>query len=155
MNSTGTQAEACIRRREARKVPILNQDFQPQKHISEEGYGQSWESDDWYSSLTDDSSTSATGWSCTRHTAWMASVPLNLANHPTHVVLDLGCTRSVGSRAAIKRFQKHALYYGITREFCRCNKSFVFANSETETCWESCVIHFPTNASVFYQSRRS
>ena len=32
MNSTGTKAEARIRRREARKVPILNQDVQPQKH---------------------------------------------------------------------------------------------------------------------------
>ena len=29
-------------------------------------------------------------------------------------------------------------------EFCPCNKSFVFANSETETCQESCIIHFPT-----------
>ena len=74
----------------------------------------------------------------------MASAPLNLANHPTHVVLDLGCTRSIGSRAAIKRFEKHAWYYGMTTEFCRCNKSFVFANSETETCWASCIIHLPT-----------
>ena len=32
----------------------------------------------------------------------------------------------------------------ITTEFCRCNKSFVFANSETETCFESYIIHFPT-----------
>ena len=74
----------------------------------------------------------------------MASVPLDLANHPTHVVLDLGCTRSIGSRAAIKRFQKHALYYGITTEVCRCKNPVVFANSETETCWESCIVHFPT-----------
>ena len=74
----------------------------------------------------------------------MASVPSNLANHPTHFVLDLGCTRSIGSRAAIDRFQKHALYYGITTEFCRCNRSFVFANSVTETCWESFIIEFPT-----------
>ena len=74
----------------------------------------------------------------------MASVPWDRANHPTHVVLDLGCTRSIGSRAAIKRFQKHALYYGITTELCRCDKSFVFANAETETCWENCIIHFPT-----------
>ena len=36
----------------------------------------------------------------------MPSVPMNLANHPTHVVLDLGCTRSIGSRTAIKRFQE-------------------------------------------------
>ena len=74
----------------------------------------------------------------------MASVPLDLANHPTHVVLDLGCTRSIGSRAAVRRFRKHALYYGITTEFCRCNKSFVLANSETETCLESNMVHFPT-----------
>ena len=75
---------------------------------------------------------------------WMASVPSHLANHPTHVVLDLSCARSIGSRAAIERFQKHALYYGITTEFCRCNKYFVFVNSGTETCWESFIIKFPT-----------
>ena len=78
------------------------------------------------------------------HAAWMVATPLNLANHPTHVVLDIGCTRSIGSRTAIERFKKHARYYGITTELCRCNKSFVFANSETETCKESCIIHFPT-----------
>ena len=75
---------------------------------SEEGYGYAWESDDWFCSLPDDSSCSTT--------AWMASVPLNLASHPTHVVPDLSCTRSVGSRAAIKRFRKHVLYYGITTD---------------------------------------
>ena len=80
---------------------------------SEEGYGHTWESDDWYSGLTDDSSTSATGWHGTGHCAWMASVPLNPANHSTHVVLDLGCTRSIESRAADRRFQKHALHDGI------------------------------------------
>ena len=86
------------------------------------------------------------------HSAWMVATPLNLANHPTHVVLDLGCTRSIGSRSAIERFKKHAWYYGITTEFCRCNKSFVFANSETETCMESCM-HCPlsNNTTMFYQ----
>ena len=92
---------------------------------SEEGY--SHQSDEWYSSLTDDSSCSdlrgTTAWYGTGHPAWMASVPLNLANHPTHVVLDLGCTRSIGSRTAIKRFQKYALYLGITTEFGPCNES--------------------------------
>ena len=89
--------------------------------------------------------TSSAGWSCTKaHTAWMAAAPLNLANHPTHVVLDLGCTRSIGSRAAIETFKKHAWYYGIMMKFCRCNKSFVFPYSETETCMESCIIQFPT-----------
>ena len=77
---------------------------------SEEGYSHVWESDDWYSSLTDDSCCSTTAWYGTGHTAWMASVPLNLAHHPTHVVLDLGCTRSIGSRATIRRFQQYASY---------------------------------------------
>ena len=36
--------------------------------------------------------------------------PLNLHHHPMHVVLDLGFTRSIGSRMAISRFQKKALY---------------------------------------------
>ena len=74
----------------------------------------------------------------------MASVPLDLAHHPTHVVLNLGCTRSVGSRKAIRRFQKHALYFGSTTDIFPCNMSFVFAKSETETGRESCIIHLPT-----------
>ena len=105
---------------------------------NEEIYGHGWESDDW----TDDSRTPDAGWFCTEaHTASMVATPLNLANHPTHVVLYLGCTRSIGPRAAIEIFEKHAWYYGITTEICRCNKSFVF---ETETCMESCIINFPT-----------
>ena len=75
------------------------------------------ESHDWSSShWTDHSRTPDAGWFCTKaHTAWMVATPLNLANHPTHV-----------------------------SEFCLSNKSFVFANSEKETCTESCIIHFPT-----------
>ena len=34
--------------------------------------------------------------------------PLNFANHATHVVLDLGCTKSIGSRSPIEIFKKHA-----------------------------------------------
>ena len=74
----------------------------------------------------------------------MALVLLDLAHHPTHVVLNLGCTRSIGSGKAIRRFQKYALYYGITTELCPCNESLVFANTEKETCRESCICHFPT-----------
>ena len=43
-----------------------------------------------------------------------------------------------------KGSKKRTLYHGITTEFCRCNTSFVFANSETESCWENCIIHLPT-----------
>ena len=72
--------------------------------------------------------------------ARLGNQTLLVASHWT----DLGCTRSIGSRAAIEILKKHAWYYGTTTEFCRCNKSLVFANSETETCMESCSILFPT-----------
>ena len=48
------------------------------------------------------------GGSAKAHTAWKVATPLNLVNHPAHVVLDLGCTRSIGSRSAVERFKKHA-----------------------------------------------
>ena len=32
----------------------------------------------------------------------------------------------------------------LRQNFCTCNKSFVFANSATGTCLESCIIYFPT-----------
>ena len=90
-----------------------------------------WISGDWYCNCSTDywSTLPMAGFS-----AWMVTIPLNLSSHPTHVVLDLGCTRSIGSRAAIRRFEKYALYSFITAEFCPCNKSFVFAMSEMETC---------------------
>ena len=99
---------------------ILDLDFSASETPSEEGCSHAWELDDRSSShWPDDSSTSAASSSCTR------AVPLNLANHPTHVVLDRGCKRSIGSRAATKRFQKHAWYYGIKTEFCLHKKSCV------------------------------
>ena len=124
---------------------VLNPDFQPLKHPMIKIW-HAWESDDWSSSQwLDDSWTSAAGSSCTKgHTAWTVAPSLKLANYPTHVVLDLGCTRSIGSRAAIERYKKHSWYYRITTELCRCNKSIVFANSVTETCVGSGIIHFPT-----------
>ena len=72
-------------------------------------------------------------------------VPLILFHHPTHVVLDLGFTRSIGSRMAIRRFQKKSVVYmGLRLKIYPCNKSFELANTETETCREICNIHFPT-----------
>ena len=106
-NTTRTKEEAKIRKEKARKVPILNHGLSASETPSEEGYCHFLESDNWYSCLTDDSSSSAikgtTAWYGARHTACMSSILLDLANHPTHVVLDLGCTRSVGSRAAIRK----------------------------------------------------
>ena len=136
-----TRTEAEARNEKGKEGAYPQCGFSASEAHSEERYNQSLGLDDWYSNFTDDScSTLPTA----GNTASMASVSWNLANHPTHVVLKLGCTRSIGSRAAIKRFQKHALYYGLTTEFCPCTKSFVFANSETDTRLESCIILFPT-----------
>ena len=92
------------KRKKARKELILNLDFSASGTPNEEGYGHSWESDDWSSGhWPDESWTSAAGWICTKaYAAWMVTTPLNLANHPTHVVLVFGCTRSIESRAAIE-----------------------------------------------------
>ena len=128
--------------------------FSDSEAPSEERNSQSWKSDDWY----DDSSNSSVvrgtpAWYGTGHTAWMSSVPLNFANHPTHVVLDFGCTRSmIGLRSAIRRFQKHAWHHGITTECCPCDKSFVFAISETWSMFGKLYFSFSDNTTMFYQS---
>ena len=113
------------KRKEARKKLILNRDFQPLKHVKKKVTDAS-EYDDWSSSQWPDVSwTQAAGWKSARaDAAWVAATPLNLANYPTHVVLDFRCTRSIGSRLAIERFKKHPRYHGITTKFCTCNKNF-------------------------------
>ena len=130
-----TKAEEKIKKEKAKKEPILNLDSQPQKHQMKRKMARPGNQtiDLPVIGLTVPGLQMLGGWAQKAHAAWMVATPLNLAHHPTHVVLDLGYTRSIGSRAAIERFKKHAWYYGITTEFCRCNNSFVFDNSETET----------------------
>ena len=109
------KAEERITKEEAKKAPFLNPDCRPQKDPMKKdtaapGNWTIWSSNHW----TDESWTPDAGWFFTKaYTAWMVASPLNLANHPTHVFLDLGCTRSIGSTSAIERFKKHACYYGI------------------------------------------
>ena len=125
--------------------------FSASETPNEEGYGQAWASDDRSAShWTDDSWTPDAGWFCTKaHTAWMVATPMNLANHPTHVVLDLGCTRSIGSRTAIERFFQNAWYCGTTMEFCLCSKSSNVATSTFQqhhlrpVSWPSCFFFLP------------
>ena len=45
----------------------------------------------------------------------------------------LGCTRSIGSRSAIERFQKHSWYFGVTTEFCRCLESYIIYSLSNNT----------------------
>ena len=136
-----TTAKSRIKKDKAKKEPIHGQDCQLLRTPLKRVKSHPWESDDWYSSFTDDSSTSTTARCNSRHFAWTSSISLDLAHHPTHVVLDLGCIRSIGSKKSIRRLKKCALYHGIKKEFCPYNKSFVFANSQKETSLESCIIN--------------
>ena len=127
------KAEARTEKERAKKVLILNLAFQPRKHpLKKEIASPRNQTIGIPASLTD-LVLLRNGTAREILHGWMASVSLSLANHPTHVVLDLGCTLSIGSRANIRRFQKHVLHCAITTKFCPCTKSFVFANFETET----------------------
>lgn len=69
---------------------------------------------------------------------------IKLSMNPTFVILDLGCTRAMGSHKAIRALLDALRPYGVTEEWRRCNAKMYFANSDyTELKW--CVdIIFPT-----------
>ena len=55
---------------------------------------------------------------------------LNLSQHPTHVIMDLGSTRAMGSRPAITKFIAEWRRLGHQAEFLQSNATFNFANSK-------------------------
>ena len=80
-----------------------------------------------------------------KSTALNADQPIeiiNITEDPTYVILDLGCTRSMGSRKAVLAFEEAAWEYGITCVWKRCWTKMSFANSTSE--WlEWCIeVHF-------------
>ena len=42
---------------------------------------------------------------------------IDLAQHPTYVILDLGCTKSMGSRSAVNKFMRVAHVHGLDYAF--------------------------------------
>ena len=66
MISSWTEAEARTKKGKGKEGAYPQHGHSATETPSEEGHGRAWESDDWYSSLTDDSTSSATGWSCSR-----------------------------------------------------------------------------------------
>ena len=69
---------------------------------------------------------------------------VDLKQNPTYVIMDLGCTRSMGSRKAVEAFVKAAWKYGITCEWRRCWTKMSFANSKTAWLEWCVVLTFPT-----------
>jgi hypothetical protein len=64
---------------------------------------------------------------------------VSLADHPTSVILDLGCTRAMGSRQAIEKFMRAA-----AKHHLKCEILPSHANSETTQVKEKCRVWFPT-----------
>ena len=138
------EGRARIKKEKAREMPIHNQDSQPPNTPLKRDKAVPWNQTFGIPTLpTIPQLQPLRGAIQDIRLGWQ-KFRLDLAHHPTHVNLELGCTRSIGSRKAIGRFQKYVLYCGITTEFWPCNKSFVFAISEVGTCFESCIINFPT-----------
>ena len=59
---------------------------------------------------------------------------INLADSPTPVILDLGCTRSMGSRKAVNAFLKAWKERGNQAELLKSDASFKFASSHGTDC---------------------
>ena len=57
---------------------------------------------------------------------------LNQADHPTHVILDNGCTKSTGSWCAVEKFKKEIETHPrrMTYDFIPCNTRFTLASGQ-------------------------
>ena len=54
---------------------------------------------------------------------------IDLSQNPTYVILDLGCTKSMGSRYVVNKFMRAAPSHGLEYELIPSTS--IFANSET------------------------
>ena len=68
---------------------------------------------------------------------------INVPDHPTFVILDIGCTRSMGSRPAVTNFVREEVKYGLKFEYLTSDAQFSFANSQRSTVKEKVRVHFP------------
>ena len=57
---------------------------------------------------------------------------VDLAQNRSYVILDLGCTKSAGSRYAINKFMTTSHIYGLVYELIPLTSMFAFADSETK-----------------------
>ena len=69
---------------------------------------------------------------------------IDFARNPTYVILDLGCTKSMGSRYAVNKFMRAAHVHGLDYEIEPSTSKFSFANSETTTVHQARKVWFPT-----------
>ena len=69
---------------------------------------------------------------------------IDLAQNPTYVILDLGCTKPVGSRYTVNRFIKATHVHGLDYELIPWTSIVSFATPQTTTVHQALTIAFPT-----------
>ena len=74
---------------------------------------------------------------------------IDLTRNPTYVILDLGCTKSMGSRYAVTNFMKAAHVHGLDYEIVPSSSKLSLANSETTTVHQALKVWFPTKPPMF------
>ena len=74
---------------------------------------------------------------------------INLMQNPLYVILDIGCTRSMGSRHAIEAFRRHCGPSGLTTEILPSSSYFTFAGGGGTKVYEKCRIWFPTEPPTY------
>jgi len=73
-----------------------------------------------------------------------SNAPIDIRTSPIHVILDLGCTRAMGSRLAINALIAAAPHYNMWTELLPSKGTFSFANSQTSQVRQKCRVWFPT-----------
>ena len=141
MNITRSKEEARIRKEKRQGKGLSSIRTSSSETPREEGCGHTWESDDRFSSCwPDDSTTSATGWSCTRaHTAWMASVPLNAqcSGSWLHTVNWIKSSNQKGSRAM-------PCITALRQSFVVATGPLCLPIPRRSLVGKSCIVDFPT-----------
>ena len=74
---------------------------------------------------------------------------IDLKNNPLFVILDIGCTKAMGSRHAVNAFCSACADTHITYEFLPKKSYFSFANSNQTIVWEKCRLWFSTDPPVY------
>ena len=68
---------------------------------------------------------------------------------PSFVILELGCTKSIGSLYAMNKFMKAAHVYGLAYELVHSTSTCSCANSETTPIYQAIKSWFPTTPPMF------
>ena len=74
---------------------------------------------------------------------------IDMRNNPLYVILDIGCTKAMGSRHAVNAFCSACADTHITYEFLPTKSYFSFANSNQTVVWEKCRLWFSTDPPVY------